>query len=98
MKKVKRYEESFKQEVVNLALSKRQSLEKTAKELGIAQSSLCKWVRNYKLGRHQNLSDKSALKPEEIELNKALKELAIVKEERDILKKALGIFSLPVRK
>jgi transposase-like protein len=61
-------------------------------------SFLCKWVRNFKLGRHSNLSDKSALTSEEIALNKALRELAIVREERDILKKALGIFSLPEKR
>jgi hypothetical protein len=33
------------------------------------------------------------LKPEDAELAKLRRELAITKEERDILKKALGIFS-----
>ena len=93
--KTKRYDETFKRDAVELALSSKRSLGKTAQELGIAPSNLCRWVRNWNLGRQNNLSDKSALKPEEMALTKALKELAIVKEERDILKKALGIFSLP---
>jgi len=54
-------------------------------------------VNNFQLGRQTNLSDNRPLKPEEIELKKLLKELAIVKEERDILKKALGIFSLAAK-
>jgi transposase len=98
MNKIKRYDSVFKHEAVQLALSSKQPLGKTARDLGVSQSSLCKWVRNSKLGRHSNLSDTSALTSEEIALEKALRELAIVKEERDILKKALGIFSLPVNR
>jgi transposase len=98
MNKHKRYDEIFKREAVELALSSKQSIGKTAKELGIAQLSLNHWVRNTRLGRHSNLSDKSSLKPEEIALTKALRELAIVREERDILKKALGIFSPPTKR
>jgi transposase len=98
MNKIKRYKETFKQDAVNLALSCNRAIGKTAQELGVAQSTLCKWVKNHKLVRHNNLSDKTALKPEEIALKKALKELSIVKEERDILKKALGIFSQPINK
>jgi transposase len=98
MNKIKRYDAVFKRDAVQLALSSKQPLGKTARDLGVAQSSLCKWVRNFKLGRHSNLSDKSALTSEEIALQRALRELAIVKEERDILKKALGIFSLPVNR
>ncbi len=98
MNTVKRYDDLFKKDAVSLALSCKQSFSQTSKELGIAQSTLCKWVRNSKLGRHSNLSDKSPLKPDEIALHKALRELAIVKEERDILKKALVIFSLPEKR
>jgi len=95
MNKKKRYDNSFKRDAVNFVFSSKQSLSRAASELGIAQSTLSRWAHNSQLGRHINLSDNSPLKPEEAELKKVLKELAIVKEERDILKKALGIFSLP---
>ena len=95
---LKKYDETFKRDAVRLALSSNQSLKKTAKDLGVAASSLCKWVNNYRIGRHGNLSDKSKLSTEEVALKRALRELAIVREERDILKKALGIFSVPANK
>ena len=98
MSKVKKYSPSFKEDAVRLALSSKQSIGKTARGIGVAQSTLCKWVRNSTLGRISNLSDGSPLKADEIALRDALKELAIIKEERDILKKALGIFSLPAKK
>lgn len=94
MKKRKRYDSSFKRDAVNFVISEKQPLSKAASDLGLAQSTLSRWVNNFQLGRHINLSDNSPLKPEEAELKKVLRELAIVKEERDILKKALGIFSL----
>lgn len=95
MNKRKHYDSSFKQDAVNFVVSGKRPLGKAASELGLAQSTLSRWVNNYHLGRRANLSDNSPLKPEEAELKKVLKELAIVREERDILKKALGIFSLP---
>jgi transposase len=51
MSKTKRYDAVFKRDAVQLALSSKQPLGKTARDLGVAQSSLCKWVRNSRLGR-----------------------------------------------
>ena len=89
MKLVRKYTEEFKQEAVNLAL-KSPSISHTANALGIPMATLHTWV-------HQS-KDKS--KPVEgasgghdiaalLEENRRLhKENVVLKEEKEILKKA----------
>ncbi len=48
---------------------------------------------SHKKHGEEDFSDKGHLKPSDAEAVNLRKELAIVREERDILKKALGIFS-----
>ena len=64
-----------------------------ARDLGIHPNVLYKW-------REQQLADpahafpgKGRLKPEDEELRKLRRENEMLKEERDILKKALAVFS-----
>lgn len=98
MNKVKKYDSAFKANAVSLIISSGKSHREISDDLGIGQSTLSKWVRNSRLGRHDDLSSTKPLSNDEKALKDALRELAIVREERDILKKALGIFSLPPRK
>ena len=97
MNTYKKFDNDFRISSVKIALSANQSYEKTAQELGIPRSTLYGWIRNYKRGQ-DNLADKSPLSDQQKALKNALSELQIVREERDILKKALGIFSLPKNK
>jgi len=50
-------------------------------------------VHNHKKDGSDAFPGKGHIKPSDAELHNLRKELAIVREERDILKKALGIFS-----
>jgi transposase len=54
---------------------------------------LATWVKGYKAEGKDAFPGKGNIKPSDAELVGLRKELAIVREERDILKKALGIFS-----
>jgi len=47
------------------------------------------------MDKEEAFPGKGFLKPSEAEMMQLRKELAIAREERDILKKALGIFSSP---
>ena len=93
MKKVRKFDESFRHDAIRLVVEEGQKLKHVATNLGIGTSTLGTWVFNYRLGRRDNLADKSPLNPEQAELRAALQKLKIAEEERDILKKALGIFS-----
>ena len=93
MKKRRVYSESFKREAVELSENSDKTSKEVALDLGVSYPMLCKWRSKYlKEGQnafpgHGNLNEKDRD-------HKLLeKELSKVKEERDIFKKALGIFS-----
>jgi|SRR5271163_487921 len=94
-KSPRKYTNEFKQEAVNLAL-KSASLTQVAKELGIPYVTLHGWINNLK--KKGDLASVNASSSKDmaalIEENRRLqKELAITKEEREILKKAAAYFA-----
>ena len=94
-KKIRSYTDEFKQGAVNLAL-KSVSIASTAKELGIPVGTLHTWMHTLK--RKGNLArvdtEGGQTMAALIEENRRLhKELAIAKEEKDILKKAAAYFA-----
>lgn len=92
-KQVREYTQEFKEEAVKLVL-KSHHLTRTARDLGIPVGTLNSWVRQLKGKTTTSVS----LQPQDIGLlmeeNRRLnKELNIVKEEREILKKAAAYFA-----
>ena len=85
----KRYDETFKQAAVANWIKTGQSGTKIAGELGISYPSLKEWKRRYYGDATPEREDSAA----EIRALKA--ELARVREQRDILKKTLGIVTEP---
>lgn len=95
-RKTKKYTKEFKQESVNLAL-KSPSISKTAAELGIPVATLHSWIYQFKR-QAEPMPVKDAPISQNvaalIEENRRLhKELAITREEREILKKAAAYFA-----
>jgi transposase len=65
-----------------------------AENLGIGTSTLGKWVRKYRSGSGvKTVTGKTKYTPEAEELNELRKQIAKLKREREILKKALGYFA-----
>ncbi|OJW47897.1 MAG: hypothetical protein BGO67_03130 [Alphaproteobacteria bacterium 41-28] len=89
------YDKDFKINAVNLYKSSGRSLKTIAEELGPATSTLSQWVQDYKKEGGQSFPGKGKVKSSEEELKALRKELAHVRQERDILKKAVAIFSGP---
>ncbi len=95
MKQMRRYSKEFKQEAVNLAI-KSPSISKIANELGIPVATLHAWVSKLKTKftipqkENDDNKDVAALLEENRRLHK---ELAIAKEEKEILKKAATYFA-----
>ena len=83
----------FKREAVKLVGQPGRSLSGVARELGVERSVLKRWVDNFATGRYEK--DKTLpLKAAQQQENEQLRrELAKVRMERDILKKALGFFA-----
>ena len=101
-----KYDEAFKQNAVGLVISGHKASQ-VARDLGLNPETLYQWVRKHRESIEktpfsgERLSSKSGLKAESSEASRELaalrKELELVRMERDILKKAVGIFSLPPR-
>ena len=89
------YDEQFKIEAVELSLNSDKTCKDIAEELGISYNVLISWRKEYRDKGDLAFpgQGKQSLTPEEAEIQKLKKELRIVQEERDILKKAVGIFS-----
>ncbi len=86
----KRYDEAFKRQVVEHWLHSGKLGTQIARELGVSYPSLKEWKRRY---QGQALPEQTDLAAE----NRALKaELIRVREQRDILKKTLGILCEPL--
>jgi transposase len=64
-----------------------------ARSLGVHENQLHKWKRQYREDPAGSFPGKGKVKPQEEELRRLQKENAELKMEREILKKALAIFS-----
>ncbi len=97
-KKFGYYDADFKRNAVELYLSGEKSLKKLGKEIGVPPSTFSKWIKEYDPHGQQAFPGKGHLKPEDKLLKDLRKEVEQVTRERDILKKALAIFSSAERK
>ena len=89
------YDKEFKLNSIRLFLENERSYKEISEELGIPCATLASWVENHKKEGIEAFPGKGNLKASDAEMAQLRKELAIAREERDILKKALGIFSSP---
>ena len=88
-----KYDKEFKLNAVQVYLSNDKSIEQIASDLGISRASLGKWVQEYKQKGEKSFPGSGHYIDQE--LRDLKRELHLVKQERDILKKAIAIFSEP---
>jgi len=89
----RKYDREFKVEAVKLVTGEGRAVAEVARNLGIHENLLYKWREKYSEDMAHAFPGKGRLKPAEEELRRTKRELANVTQERDILKKALAIFS-----
>ena len=94
-KKRRTYTKDFKLEAIQLAKARGGNASEAARNLGITPDVLNRWIREYKTDKEYSFPGLGNLKEPEEEMRKLRKELADTTMERDILKKALAIFSKP---
>ena len=89
-----RYTKEFREEAVKLVTEEKLSLPEAARRLSLPPSTLGNWVKAYKAGRLGEVGKTyRPLTEIEMDLARTKKELAEVKMERDILKKAAAYFA-----
>jgi transposase len=85
------YTEEFKRDAVRLA-TERGNISQVARDLGIHESLLCKWKRKLETAPQRPFPGHG--NPADLEMAQLKRELARLKEENEILKKAVGIFTV----
>jgi len=91
--KRRKYDREFKVEAVKLVAEGGRTVAEAARNLGIHENLLYKWKEKYTEDMAHAFPGKGRLKPAEEEVRRMKRALADVTQERDILKKALAIFS-----
>ena len=85
------FTEDYKAGAVRLVLDEGQTVAAAARDLGLTESSLRNWVEQARADRTKG--KKGLTTAEREELLRLRKELRIVQEEREILKKAAAFFA-----
>ena len=91
-----KYDKEFKLNAVKVYLANDKSIERIASDLGISRASLGHWISQYKREGEKSFPGSGHVVDEE--LRALRRELQLVRQERDILKKAVAIFSTPAGK
>jgi len=89
--KRKTYTAEFKQEAVRLVTQQGLSIAQVARDLGITQNLLGRWKKQLQAEGGKAFPGQGH--PKDEELARLRRELEIARQERDILKKAVSIFS-----
>lgn len=92
-KKTKTYTKEFRLEAVQLVQASGKSQAQIARDLGVADSTLSHWCKQMTEHGSDAFPGKGHQTPQEEEIRHLKRELEVVRQERDVLKKAIGIFS-----
>lgn len=85
----KRYSKEFRQDVLNMLKTGNKKVSELSRDLGISEQIIYRWYKAIS----ENTVQEGKLSEQEKELRELRAKLADVTEERDILKKAVSIFS-----
>ena len=93
MAKRRKYDKEFKREAVRLVLEQRRAAAEVERNLGTGSNMVSRWVKEFQKDAEYSFPGQGKIKEPEQQMHDLKKELGRVKRERDILKKAVAIFS-----
>ena len=89
----RKFDREFKKEALRMILEDGIPMIEVARKLDIHKGLLHKWKKELQQDQAEAFPGQGKRKASEEEFHRLKRELAEIKEERDILKKALAIFS-----
>jgi transposase len=92
----RKFSREFKLEAVKLVKDRGVAVAQAARDLDIHENVLRKWIRDAGSDPQHAFPGHGQLKPEQLEIDRLRKEVAKLKAERDILKKAAAYFAKDV--
>ena len=94
-KQRRQYSREFKLEAIRLWQTTGKSAGEVEDDLGITRGRLYRWKRQLEAQGEDSFPGQGRIPAADEEVRRLQRELEIVKQERDILKKAVAIFSQP---
>lgn len=92
-RKRNRYTREFKLEALRLVETSGKRVAEIERDLGLSSGLLYYWKKKFSADGEEAFPGSGRLKPEDEELRRLRRENDLLRQERDILKKALTIFS-----
>lgn len=89
----KQYDAEFKHQAVRLMQESGKSVNKIAADLGVTSKMLYRWRQALERDGEQAFPGNGRSKPDDEYIRRLERELEIARQERDVLKKAIAIFS-----
>ena len=89
----RKFTREFKIEAVRLVTERGVAVAQAARDLDLAESVLRRWMRDLASDPAQAFPGHGQMKPEQQEIDRLRREVAKLKAERDILKKAAAYFA-----
>ncbi len=89
----RQFSREFKLEAVRLVKDRGVSVARAARDLDVHENVLRKWVRAVAVDPQEAFPGNGVMKAEQAEIDRLRKEVAKLKMERDILKKAAAYFA-----
>ena len=92
------YTKEFKVGAARMVVDEKMKASRVARDLGVSNSALTKWIRDYKKHGSGAFPGKGLLAPTDDELRRLQKENRRLTMERDLLKKTIVFFAEQDRK
>ena len=89
----RQFSREFKLEAVRLVKDRGVTVAQAGRDLDVHENVLRKWVRELAADPKEAFPGKGVLKPKQADIERLKKEVAKLKMERDILKKAAAYFA-----
>lgn len=93
----RRFSEEFKRDVVEAVTVRGEAVSQVASDLDLRPDMVRRWIRKVERQGSKAFPGKGSRTSEAAELSRLRRENALLKKEREILKKAVAIFSEPER-
>lgn len=89
----RKFSREFKIEAVRLVRERGVSVPQAARDLDLHENMLRRWVKEMSVDPTQAFPGNGQMKPEQLEIDRLRREVAKLRAERDILKKAAAFFA-----
>ena len=92
-KKRRSFSQEFKLEAVRMVIDGGGSISATARGLGISENGLRRWKKLYERDAEEAFPGNGRVSSQDEEVRRLKREVAVLRQERDILKKATALFA-----